>query len=358
MLNLFNKTLKSRDLEDAVRELQRAGGATNPTGFALPKKVVKQLCKQARSLFLEGPTLVNLPAGEVTIVGDLHGQFEDLLHIFERYGMPPKRRYLFLGDYVDRGARGLEIMALLFALKLQYPDKVTLLRGNHECRGLNAIYGFQDECRVKADNSVWQAVNDVFDVLPLAALLDQGRILAVHGGHSFHLYKLKQIQAIKRPLHMEGQPPGLATDLLWSDPKGEDFKGWANNPRGSGYLFGMDTVQELKSLNPGLQHIVRSHQPMEMGVEKLGEHDDVITVFSAPNYRGGTNLGAVMHLHEDGAYDFSYMDGTKAGPSINNQPSVGMHDMVRRSAPPAHGDTEARDSTAPRASPTGSVASA
>lgn len=146
-------------------------------------------------------------------------------------------RFLFLGDYVDRGAKGLEVVALLFALKLAYPQHVYLIRGNHEVSGINMLYGFYKECQNRCDTTVWEAVNAAFDCLPFAALLG-GQIFAVHGGLSFHLYKLSQVvwvlpshaspparlmphaqvRSIQRPVDMTAHQEGLLCDLLWSDP--------------------------------------------------------------------------------------------------------------------------------------------
>ena len=97
--------------------------------------------------FIKQPILLEL-AAPLVICGDLHGQFEDLLRVFEMTGDPSCINYMFLGDYVDRGKDGIETICLLFAYKIKYPERFFLLRGNHESASINRIYGFYDECKM------------------------------------------------------------------------------------------------------------------------------------------------------------------------------------------------------------------
>jgi len=174
---------------------------------------------------------VNAP---VNVCGDVHGQFYDVLELFNKGGEIPGQSYIFIGDFVDRGYNSVETMELLLLLKVQYPDRITLLRGNHESRQTTRAYGFYDEINRKYGNiNPWKYFTDVFDYLPLGALID-GRVLCVHGGLSPEIKTIDQIRTIERKIEIPLEGP--FTDLLWSDP--EDIDGWASNSRGAGCLFG------------------------------------------------------------------------------------------------------------------------
>lgn len=134
----------------------------------------------------------------INIVGDIHGQYSDLLRIFEMGGFPPESNYLFLGDYVDRANQGVEVLCLLMCYKLRFPETFFMLRGNHECASLTRIYGFYDECRKRYSVRLWKSFTELFNVLPLAALIDQ-KIFCVHGGISPELGDLGDILHIQRP---------------------------------------------------------------------------------------------------------------------------------------------------------------
>jgi hypothetical protein len=149
------------------------------------------------------------------ICGDVHGQYTDLLRLLEYGGFPPEANYLFLGDYVDRGKQSLETICLLLAYKIQYPDNFFILRGNHEAAGINRIYGFYDECKRRYSIKLWKIFSDVFNCLPVSALVDE-KILCMHGGLSPELNSLQQIADLARPCDVPDV--GLMCDLLWSDP--------------------------------------------------------------------------------------------------------------------------------------------
>jgi serine/threonine-protein phosphatase PP1 catalytic subunit len=188
-------------------------------------------------------------------VGDIHGQFVDLLRLFELGGYPPTSTYLFLGDYVDRGKQSLETICLLLAYKVKYPDKVFLLRGNHEDAKINRVYGFYDECKRRFNVRLWKIFCDCFNCLPMAALIDD-KIFCMHGGLSPELNSLDQINDIERP--MEIPDYGLLCDLLWSDPS-SDIPGWGESDRGVSCTFGADKVVEFLEKND-LDLICRAHQ--------------------------------------------------------------------------------------------------
>lgn len=187
--------------------------------------------------------------------GDIHGQYSDLLRLFEYGGFPPSANYLFLGDYVDRGKQSLETICLLLAYKVKYPGNFFLLRGNHECASINRIYGFYDECKRRFNVRVWKVFTDCFNCLPVAALIDD-KILCMHGGLSPDLNHLDEIRGLPRPTMIPDT--GLLCDLLWSDPA-KDIKGWGMNDRGVSYTFGPDKVSEFLTKHD-LDLVCRAHQ--------------------------------------------------------------------------------------------------
>ena len=158
------------------------------------------LCDKAQMIFLEYPCLLEL-SPPLTIVGDIHAQFLDLIRIFELAKFPPNTNYLFLGDYVDRGKQSIETVCLLFVYKIKYPDQVHMLRGNHECSYINRLYGFYDECQQFYGIDVWRRFSDVFNCLPIAAIIEE-KIFCVHGGISPKLESLDDIKNIKRPIEI------------------------------------------------------------------------------------------------------------------------------------------------------------
>uniref|UniRef100_A0A166I3P7 Serine/threonine-protein phosphatase n=1 Tax=Daucus carota subsp. sativus TaxID=79200 RepID=A0A166I3P7_DAUCS len=225
--------------------------------------------------------------------GDIHGQYQDLLRLFEYGGTPPETSYLFLGDYVDRGKQSLETICLLLAYKIRYPDRVHLLRGNHEDAKINRIYGFYDECKRRFNVRLWKIFTDCFNCLPIAALIDE-KIFCMHGGLSPELENVNQIEAIERPTEIPES--GLLCDLLWSDPD-PSIEGWADSDRGVSCTFGSDVVVDFLDKN-GLDLICRGHQVVEDGYEFFCRRR-LVTIFSAPNYGGEfDNAGALLSVNE------------------------------------------------------------
>ncbi len=189
------------------------------------------------------------------VCGDIHGQFYDLLELFKVGGECPDTNYLFLGDFVDRGYYSVETFLLLLALKVRYPDRITLIRGNHESRQITQVYGFYDECLRKYGSvNVWRYCTDVFDYLSLSAVVED-RLFCVHGGLSPNINTLDQIRVIDRKQEVPHEGP--MCDLMWSDP--EEIDGWGISPRGAGYLFGADIVNRFNRVN-GLTTVARAHQ--------------------------------------------------------------------------------------------------
>ena len=191
----------------------------------------------------------------VTIVGDIHGQFLDLLKLFEKAGCAPDTNYVFMGDFVDRGYHSVETFQLLMVLKIKYPGNITLLRGNHETRVINQLYGFYEENLTKYGNAnAWKYVNEVFDHLPIAAIVE-GKVFCLHGGLSPELRTVDQIRTPDRRSEPETGSP--LNDLLWSDPS-DKLDDWRESPRGAGYLFGARVTAQFNHIN-GFDLIARAH---------------------------------------------------------------------------------------------------
>jgi predicted phosphodiesterase len=189
-------------------------GSPPGTMARLTEREIKLLCVRARPILTNQPMLLELEA-PIKICGDVHGQYSDLLRLFEYGGFPPVSNYLFCGDYVDRGKQSIETISLLLAYKIQYPENFFILRGNHESAGINRIYGFYDECKRRYSIRLWKTFSDVFNCLPVSALVDE-KILCMHGGLSPELTNLQQIADLQRPCDVPDS--GLLCDLLWSDP--------------------------------------------------------------------------------------------------------------------------------------------
>lgn len=264
----------------------------------LSENEVEMLCEKARSILINESNVqaVKCP---VTVCGDVHGQFHDLMELFCIGGHPPNTNYLFMGDYVDRGYHSVETVSLLVALKVRYKDRLTILRGNHESRQITQVYGFYDECLRKYGNAnVWKCFTNLFDFLPLTALIES-QIFCLHGGLSPSIDTLDHIRALDRIQEVPHEGP--MCDLLWSDP--DDRSGWGISPRGAGYTFGQDISEQFNS-NNGLTLVARAHQLVMEGYNWC--HDQhVVTIFSAPNYcyRCG-NQAAIMELDEQMEHKF------------------------------------------------------
>lgn len=251
-----------------------------------------KLCEKTRAILLGQPMLLEL-AAPIKICGDIHGQFNDLLRLFEYGGFPPESNYLFLGDYVDRGKQSIEVICLLFAYKIKYGENFFILRGNHEASGINRIYGFYDECRRRYSIKLWRTFCSVFDCLPCTAIVDE-KIICMHGGLSPELQRLEQITALRRPCDVPDV--GLLCDLLWSDPDASS-ETYQHNDRGVSFTFGAKIVRDFLEKHD-LDLVVRAHQVVEDGYEFFAGRE-LVTVFSAPNYCGEfDNAGALMTVDE------------------------------------------------------------
>jgi serine/threonine-protein phosphatase PP1 catalytic subunit len=269
--------IKSLDLDDYITRLIDAAYAGKVTkGVCLKMAEITAICMQAQEVFLSQPALLELDA-PVKIVGDIHGQYPDLIRLFEMSGSPPNANFLFLGDYVDRGKQSLETILLLLCYKLKYPENFFLLRGNHECANVTRVYGFYDECKRRCNIKTWKTFIDTFNTLPIAAIVAE-KIFCVHGGLSPSLSHMDDIRNIARPTDVPDY--GLLNDLLWSDPADMDDD-WAANERGVSYCFGKKVItQFLERHNFDL--VCRAHMVVEDGYEFFNDRV-LVTVFSAPN---------------------------------------------------------------------------
>jgi len=270
------------------------------------KRYVARLLIHCKRYFENLPSLTRISVPEtcgeetkgdephVTVCGDTHGQFYDVLNIFALNGYPsPTNPYLFNGDFVDRGSFSVEVILTFLLFKMACPESIYLQRGNHETKNMNRIYGFEGEVKAKYDDKIFDLFLEVFCYLPLASVIEN-KVFVTHGGIPVVPVTLDDVKKIKRGC----EPPeaGLMSDLLWSDP--QPFNGKSPSKRGVGFAFGPDITEAFLAKND-LQLLVRSHEVKEEGY--LVEHGGkTITIFSAPNYCDSMgNKGAFIHFAKD-----------------------------------------------------------
>lgn len=268
-------------------------------GELISRRKVFQIVKAAMALFRSEPTMVELPRPEpdhkVTVCGDTHGQFYDLLNIFNKNGWPSdKHTYVFNGDFVDRGSWSTEIALTLYLFKILLPNNLFINRGNHESDSMNITYGFAGECKAKYNtDNVFKSFSESFSTLPLATLLAD-QYFIVHGGlFSRDDVTLDEIRGFDRFKHKQPADKGIMMEMLWADP--QDQPGRQPSKRGIGLQFGPDVTKAFLDAN-NLKAIIRSHEVRDKGYSY--EHDNrLITVFSAPNYCDSVgNLGAYINF--------------------------------------------------------------
>jgi serine/threonine-protein phosphatase 4 catalytic subunit len=292
------------DLDQVLSELWECRLPSESGATALLRKVIDVLSAEPNCISLRTP---------ISVCGDIHGQFYDLLELFSVGGRPPEQSFVFLGDYVDRGYYSTETFLLLLALKARYPMKMHLIRGNHECAQVTVDYGFYEEASRKYPNSeVYRLCVDAFSVLPLAAVIDDS-VLCVHGGLSPSFEKFADLDAINRV--QEPPQEGLFSDLLWSDPD-EQISGFHHSERGAGFLFGADVTQRFAQQN-NIRLFCRAHQVADDGSKEFFG-GLLYTVWSAPNYcyRGG-NLASVLELTNPSKKKFKIFK--EAPPSVRGK---------------------------------------
>lgn len=251
-----------------------------------------QTIRRVASVFSCESNILSL-ADPVTVVGDIHGQFYDFVKLLQVGGDADKTQYLFLGDYVDRGSFAVEVVLSLFCLKINFPQKIWMLRGNHECRQMTSFFNFREECEHKYDMGVYGAFMDCFDTLPLCAVIN-GRFFGVHGGLSPQLTRKETVTAINR--FQEPPRAGTFCDLLWADPVDEAKEAhmahseafFPNDVRGCSFFFGFNAARVFLDENK-LLSVIRAHEAQLEGYKMHRAHPTshfptVITIFSAPNY--------------------------------------------------------------------------
>ena len=258
-------------------------------GELIDEATVLEIIQKVKEGYLVEPNVVPIKS-PVTVAGNIHGQISDLIELFNVCGPCPETNYLFIGDMGDYGYWGIETILLLFSLRVKYPSRITLLRGEHESREMTIIYGLRDECLRKYGNErVWTALALAFECLPLAAVVDNS-IFVAHGGISKSAMKIDNIRVLNR--FQEIPHDGPMADIIWSDPDDEKPK----RP-GPGTLYGQPLVDEFVRANR-ITHIVRGHKICPKGFKRC--HNDVtITIWSAPNFLGSCgNAGAALEISE------------------------------------------------------------
>ncbi|KAF0691381.1 Aste57867_17377 [Aphanomyces stellatus] len=316
----LDETLTLKNVTDLIDSYKRK--------TKLHKAYVMQILRHAATQFQAYPNIHRVtiaPAKHITVIGDLHGQLDDLLLIFRENGLPsPDNPYVFNGDFVDRGKSSVEVCLLLFCFALLYPDAVFLNRGNHEDKSVTTKFGFHKECVEKYDDEVFVMFCHCFRYLPLGTLLQDRRIFILHGGVPRQPVKLEEMMDIPR-FEFDGlrhtnkymkaagtkltrfeRNMQLISDIVWSDPRGEN--GWKESHRGAGIEFGPDIAKRFLVQN-NLALLVRSHECTPLGYtypfsEKAGL---MVTLFSASNYTKASNMGAIMRIPSDKKLAPSFM---------------------------------------------------
>ena len=281
-------------------------------GNCLPEHDVKELCDKVKEILIEESNVQPVSA-PVIVCGDIHGQFFDLLELFRTGGEIPNSRYVFLGDYVDRGFNSVETLELLLCLKAKYPGHITLLRGNHESRQISFSYGFYEEIQHKYGNTnPWNYFMEIFDYMSIAAIIE-GRIFCIHGGLSPSISTVDQIRLLNRKMEIPHEGPFC--DLMWSDP--DDIETWIMSCRGAGWIFGSKVVKEFNYIN-GLDLVCRAHQLVNEGY-KFWFDDQLVTVWSAPNYcyRCG-NKASILKLEKNLERSFELFTDVPPNEKVKN----------------------------------------
>ncbi|OHT11551.1 Ser/Thr protein phosphatase [Tritrichomonas foetus] len=283
------------NLDDIINKIEQGQIIDEATVVIILMKIMEILYQECNVLVLQSP---------IVICGDIHGQLDDLLELFRISGDKEQQKYLFMGDYVDRGYHSLNTFLYLVCHKLMYPTQFYLLRGNHESRQISQMYGFYNECVLNYGHAgIWMMCNEAFDLLPVAAVIDRD-IFSVHGGLSPDLPLIEMVSLQNRQDELPSSGP--LCDLCWSDP--EDVRKWRQNQRGAGYCFGENEVREFNQQNK-LTMVTRSHQLIMEGFkyyfpdpEAKGEPKGrLVTIWSAPNYAYRSNNDAsVMKLRFPG----------------------------------------------------------
>ena len=307
-------------LQRITRELIDSG--SRPFRFNVSD--IRLLMDETQKIIAQEPSLLEIESPCI-VVGDIHGQFTDLLKVFDIGGNPLEIRYLFLGDYVDRGPKSLEVICLLFALKIQYPDKIYLLRGNHESAEMTEFFGFAEECRRKATTQIWMRFCEVFEYLPIACTISS-KIFCVHGGLCPDLNSIEQIRGLKKPIVIP--ETGLIADLVWSDPSPQ-IEYWGPNERGDTISWGYKAAEDFMKKN-SIDMIIRGHQLAFSGYNfPFKGNRAVVTVFTASKYAGEyKNDAAVAIIDQNLKARFEVLSSKQ--PVVTEVPKTPRHSRKSR----------------------------
>ena len=297
------------------------GGDTNAKFKS--EETILNIIQAAQTIFNNEDSLLELH-GNFTVVGDIHGNIDDLLRIFEHHGYPPETNYLFLGDYVDRGTHSIEVIILLLCLKILFPNSLYMIRGNHECESITTVYGFKRDCNIRFGSSnyscysyyqegtkIYKKFMECFEYLSYAAVIND-EYFCVHGGISQYLKAIDDISELYKP--MISADSELATDLVWSDPCRDSY-GFTPSNRGAGHYFDDAKLNKFLFKN-GLKKLIRSHESCMNGVDY--PLDNCITIFSNSDYCGMNNKAAVINIRQDS-------DETDPSPSDDPEDSYALN---------------------------------
>ena len=313
---LYENFIESLLKPNAWKNIQKT--ETGISKFKFRREHIIALTKACQEVVASQPIVLRLNT-PIKVFGDIHGQYDDLMRFFELWGEPsenPSRGdinsidYLFLGDYVDRGIYSLETICLLMALKIKYPDKIHLLRGNHEDHLINSTFGFYEECEYRLSDdalcdelNVFKIINEFFEYLPLVAIVEN-EIVCVHGGIGSCFTDISDVEKMQRPLPVIHEAltkeDQIIMDILWSDPTDNDSeKGIQPNvirdskSYGNIVKFGPDIVENFLNKN-NVHMIIRAHECVPDGFERFSA-GKLITVFSATDYcKRHKNAGGML----------------------------------------------------------------
>lgn len=297
-MDAINRIIKS------FGDLKHATLVDSDDGVRFSSDDVQEICNLSIDFFKNQPNVLMLHS-PINVVGDLHGNINDLLMILAHFSPPPESTFLFLGDYVDRGMHSLSVITLLLALMIKYPNNVFILRGNHEFGMINRYYGFFDEIITKySDDSLWNSFQEVFNYMPLSAVIDNN-IFCVHGGISPQLKAINDINKIRRPLesYQENQ---MICDMLWSDPADVN-DAFTENRRGLGVMYSEDALTTFLKNNK-LSLMIRAHQCVINGIGLFARKKGM-TVFSSSKYnQSSPNKGGVICIPDSTSINFYSLD--------------------------------------------------
>ncbi|CAF1265219.1 unnamed protein product [Adineta steineri] len=316
---IFDRRTVATDIQDLLRFFEKRDQTKDalvwtPSTFINLAKNVISLCKEVREIIRREPRCLKI-SSPCYVLGDIHGNYQDLVcfekSLWRATPLLSPASFLFLGDYVDRGVHGLEVIIYLLAAKFQCPKKVLLLRGNHEIRKVQQMFSFYKECLGKFGDTlgkeVWDAINTVFDVLPLAAVIDD-KILCLHGGIPSPTACpgdfVSTVNDIIVPLSEPESESSLAWEIMWNDPFSIDTNTAAQIPSGAtggffpntrrstgNYFTGEALMAFLEKNN--FTHVIRAHEVVQVGF-KVQLSGRLLTVFSSSHYCGGTNEAATV----------------------------------------------------------------